>query len=499
MNDVPLPARMQFLETIAAYTPEILGVLGSLAAVLTTLHIILHKNETRSALGWIGLTWLVPLAGAGMYLMFGINRIRRRAESLRGEFEHTKFVPEEDGDAELPVTSRELERKIADRVGHLGSLANLVEDVIKRPLLPGNHIEPLIDGDEAYPAMIEAIEGAEETITLCTYIFDNDETGQTIADALIDAHERGVDVRVLIDAAGLRYSFPSIFSRLKRGGVEVARFLPSLFPPHLMTFNLRNHRKIMVVDGRVGFTGGINIRDDHWISKDPDFPTRDLHFRLEGPIVGTLQRVFADDWRFTTRETLVGDKWFPMLKPVGDLYARGIDDGPDENINKIPWTVLGAIASAKECIRIVTPYFIPDESIVDALNVAAMRGIRVDVITPLVNNLPFVQWACFGQLRPLLEHGVNVWLTQPPFEHSKLFVVDRYWTMFGSSNWDARSHRLNFEFDVECYDAELGERMDEWAAEKLHQAEKMTLETFDDRPIWKKVRDGTFRLFAPYL
>ena len=173
--------------------------------------------------------------------------------------------------------------------------------------------------------------------------------------------------------------------------------------------------------------------------------------------------------------------------------------GPDENINKIPWTVLGAIASAQSSIRIITPYFIPDESIVDALNVAQMRGIEVDIIMPEKNNLPFVQWASFGQLRPLLEHGVNIWLTPPPFEHTKLMVVDEYWTLFGSSNWDARSHRLNFEFDVECYDSELGSTLDAWVHDKLDAAHRMTLEEFDDRPMWKKLRDGTFRLLAPYL
>ena len=485
---------MNFLETIAYYTPEILSGLASLAAILTTVHVVLHKHQTRSAIGWIGLIWLVPLGGVAFYLMFGINRIRRRAEILREDFQ-----PYHPTLGDTPVSPEEMAGRISDRVAHLGSLAHLVDEVVRRPLMPGNSIEPLFCGDEAYPAMLEAIRHAEESISLVTYIFDNDEIGREFADALIDAVDRGVEVRVLIDAAGLRYSFPSIARRLKKGGVEARRFLPSLIPPHLMTFNLRNHRKIMVVDGRIGFTGGINIRDAHIIEKETDFPTKDLHFRVEGPVVATLQQVFADDWRFTTKEELDGEKWFPEIEQTGDLFARGISDGPDEDINKIPWTLLGAIAAARESIRIVTPYFIPEESIVDALNVAAMRGIEVDLITPVKNNLPYVQWASFGIMRPLLQHGVNVWLTEPPFEHGKLLVVDRFWTLFGSSNWDARSHRLNFEFDVECYDEDLGQKMDDWAKAKLEHARRWTLAEYDSRPLWKKLRDGTFRLFGPYL
>lgn len=482
------------LELIATYTPELVSILATLAAVLTTTHIVLHKQETRSAIGWIGLSWLVPIVGSALYLMLGVNRIQRRAESLRADF--TRYQPDEDRRA---IAGDEIERCLAAEAEHLAALVRLVDQVVRRPLLAGNAIDPLFNGDEAYPAMLEAIDGAEQSITLATYIFDNDKWGRRFADALAEAVERGVEVRVLIDATGLRYSMPSILGRLKRKGVRTARFLPSLWPPHLMAFNLRNHRKIMVVDGRVGFTGGMNIRAAHVIAEESSFPTRDLHFRLRGPVVSHLQEVFVDDWAFSTKEKLRGETWFPELEPAGELYARGIVDGPDENINKLPWTILGALGEAESTVRVVTPYFLPDESIVDALNVAAMRGVRVDIIMPQKNNLPYVQWASFGQIRPLLVHGCNIWLTPPPFEHSKLTVVDSYWTMFGSSNWDPRSHRLNFEFDVECYDRDFASQLDQWAADKLEDAHQITLEEYDQRGLWREMRDGTFRLLAPYL
>lgn len=482
------------LETIAYYTPEIISILATLSAVLTTVHIVLHKQETRSAIGWIGLSWLVPIVGSALYLLLGVNRIQRRAESLRADLQ--RYEPTKDHDV---IGGEVVEQHLPEHARHLAPLVRLVDEVVRRPLVAGNAIVPLFNGEEAYPAMLDAIANAETSVSLATYIFDNDKWGQKFAQALTDAVERGVEVRVLIDAAGLRYSFPSILGRLKKGGVRVARFLPSLFPPHLMTANLRNHRKIMVVDGKIGFTGGMNIRTAHVIAEDSKLPTRDLQFRLEGPVVSHLQEVFVDDWTFSTKEKLRGQTWFPMLEAAGDLYARGIVDGPDENVDKLPWTLLGAITCAESSVRIVTPYFLPDESIVDALNVAAMRGVRVDVIMPRKNNLPYVQWASFGQLRPLLVHGCNVWLTPPPFEHSKLCVVDRFWTLFGSSNWDPRSHRLNFEFDVECYDADFAGRLDDWACDKLDDAHRITLEEYDQRGVAAKLRDGAFRLLAPYL
>lgn len=566
---------MTIFHWIADWAPQIISILATMAALLTTGHIVLYKRETRSATGWIGLAWLVPLLGSALYLMFGINRIRRRAEELRADLTRYEFddeiyreslasagemvasqashvglvtadnpgrklLPEgaakdpvseavELSDAALvsaggpgrddaipagapqggelvhpcepmqPIPAADIEEHLPEHATHMGPLVHVIDQIGRRPLLSSNHIEPLFNGEEAYPRMLEAIDQATTSVALATYIFDNDKWGRIFADALGRAVERGVKVRVLIDAAGLRYSFPSIIHVLRKKKVTVARFLPSIFPPHLMTVNLRNHRKILIVDGRIGFTGGMNIRSSHVLSEPTKQPTRDLHFELTGPVVAHLQEVFVDDWAFTTKEELRGCDWFPQPQPAGDIFARGIADGPDENIDKMPWTLLGAISAAKESIRIVTPYFLPESSLLDALNLAAMRGVRVDIIMPGENNLPYVQWASFGMMRPLLRYGCRAWLTPPPFEHSKVMVVDRFWFIFGSSNWDPRSHRLNFEFDVECYDATLAARLDDWALEKLDDAHQITLEEYDSRTFWQRLRDGTFRLFSPYL
>jgi cardiolipin synthase len=382
---------------------------------------------------------------------------------------------------------------------HLNGLAEAVHKVVVRPLVPGNRVEPLVNGGQAFPAMLEAIAGAKRSIALSTYIFDRDEVGLVFARALGDAVRRGVEVRVLIDATGSHYSWPPIGGALRREKVRYARFLPTFPIWQLLSVNLRDHRKILVVDGKTGFTGGMNLRVGHWLEKKPSSPVQDLQFQIEGPVVAQLQEVFADDWLFTTGESLRGDKWFPPLELAGPVIARGIADGPDEDLDKLRWTILGALAVARESIRIATPYFLPDPGLISALNVAALRGVEVDLLLPARNNLPFVQWASQAQWWQILEHGCRLWLTPPPFDHSKLLVVDDCWSLVGSANWDPRSLRLNFEFNVECYDAELAGKLAGLFDARRRQARRMTLEVIDRRSLPVRLRDGVARLLTPFL
>src|ERR1035437_8106487 len=196
-----------------------------------------------------------------------------------------------------------------------------------------------------------------------------------------------------IDATGTRYSWPTILRTLLEEGVKHARFLPSFVLWHLTSMNLRTHRKILVADGRLGFTGGMNIRVGHCLQRYPRNPVQDIHFRVRGPVVTQLQEVFADDWLFTTGESLRGDAWFPKPETAGQVLARGVPDGPDEDFEKLRWTLLGALSIAHHSVRIVTPYFLPDPPLVSALNLAAMRGVQVDILLPVMCNLPFVQCA----------------------------------------------------------------------------------------------------------
>jgi cardiolipin synthase len=472
----------------------VLAGFALLLSVVASAHVILYKRDTRSAIGWVGFVWLLPLVGALLYFLLGVNRIRRQATSLRGDLERYRAHA-----AEAACLPEELHRHLPGQAGHLEMLARVVQGVVERPLLPGNRVEPLVNGDAAYPAMLEAIGQARQSVALETYIFDRDPAGLAFAQALGQAVRRGVEVRVLVDAAGARYSWPSILRALRQEGVRCACFLPSSNLWHLMSLNLRTHRKLLVTDGCLGFTGGINIRAGNCLERQPRRPVQDLQFQVQGPVVAHLQETFADDWRFTTGEALRGDAWFPKLQRSGQVLARGVTDGPDEDFEKLRWTLLGALSIARQSVRILTPYFLPDPEVVCSLNLAAMRGVAVDILLPARNNLPFVQWASRAMWWQVLKHGCRLWLTPPPFDHSKLMLLDGCWVLLGSANWDVRSLRLNFEFDLECYDPELAARLEQLVETKRRAARQVTLDQVDGRPLPIRLRDAMARLLTPYL
>ena len=467
--------------------------LALLLSVLASGHAVLYKRDSRATISWVGFVWLVPLVGAVLYFLFGVNRIRRRAIQLRSNRERYQAQPHAP-----ECAPEELARHLPAHAGHLHVLARVVGQVVGRPLLPGNRIEPLINGDQAYPAMLEAIHQAQYSISFQTYIFDRDEAGLAFVKALGDARRRGVEVRVLVDAGGARYSWPPIFSALRREGIRYGRFLP-VAPWRVMSINLCTHRKILVADGRLGFTGGINIRQGNYCQRSGSKAIQDLHFRVGGPVVGQLQEAFANEWSFTTGESLRGDTWFPRLDPVDRVLARGVPDGPDEDFEKLRWTILGALATARHSVRILTPYFLPDPAIVSALNLAALRGVRVDILLPSKNNLPVVHWASRAMWWQVLEHGCRIWLTPPPFDHSKLMIVDGCWALVGSANWDPRSLRLNFEYNLECYDAALARQLEHLIETKQKDAHEVTLAEADARSVPIRLRDGLARLLNPYL
>jgi cardiolipin synthase len=429
-----------------------------------------------------------------LYVLLGVNRIRRRAIAVHRD--RRRFV-HSDGHDVAPDRLAAAGGVLSD----LAPLARVGARVSGRPLRQGNRIEPLVDGDAAYPAMLAAIEAATASVTLCSYIFDNDRAGRRFVDALGAAVRRGVAVRVLVDGVGAKYSFPPIDRELRRAGVSVARFLPTLTPAAVPFVNLRNHRKVLVIDGRLGFCGGMNIRAGHELRVPSAHPVRDVHFRIEGPIVSQLQDAFAEDWAFTTGEALEGDRFYPALSPAseGGALARVITDGPDDDFDALRAVILAALSSARQAVRVATPYFLPDAAMVAALATTAMRGVEVDLLLPARGNIRLVDWACAAQLWQVLLPGCRVHLSPPPFDHSKLMVVDRAWTLLGSTNWDPRSLRLNFELNVEVYDPALGAAVDDLVLDRIRAARPLTLAEVDGRPLPAKLRDGLARLLSPYL
>lgn len=457
-------------------------------AIVVSAHVVLTKDDVRGALGWVGLIWLTPLVGSILYAVFGINRIRRQAGRRRPRERRA-----------LATAEHQLPSSFGEALSPLGGLARLVGGVTALPITEHNRVDPLANGDEAYPAMLDAIGAATRSVALSTYIFDHGEAGDAFVEALAAAVARGVEVRVLVDAVGVRYGRPPITRALRHHHVRVASFLPSLLPLSQRYVNLRNHRKLLIVDGATGFVGGMNIRDACLLRLGRHDATRDLHFRMCGPVVGQLLAAFAEDWSFTTGETLDGAAWADHSMASGDVHARGVPDGPDEHLETLPIVLQGAIAAARRSVRIMTPYFLPDAPILDALRVASLRGVRVDLVIPERGNLRMVNWAMRARLPRLLRWNVRVHQSPAPFDHTKLLTIDGSWSLVGSANWDPRSLRLNFEYCVECYGDELAGELDRVIDARIAEARPLNYDEFRRRPLALRLRDGVAWLAQPYL
>lgn len=447
-------------------------------------HALLNARDPRAAWGWIAVCLLFPLAGALLYYLFGINRVRRRARTLLD-------VPEVAGHRGHPRTLPPIPDSF-QALSHTGDV------LTGRPALPGNATEPLFNGEQAYPAMLEAIASARHSIWLASYIFRNDATGKRFMRALAEAVERGVTVRVLVDGVGSVYglSFPVFW--LQRHGVRAVRFLPPRLIPPMLHINLRNHRKLLVVDGDVAFTGGLNIAQYHIVTgATVRKPVVDVHFRVRGPVVDQLARAFAEDWRMAAGESLVLHD-VPPAQPRGAI-ARLITDGPDDDLDKLAFMILAAVGVAQRSVHIMTPYFLPSPELTAALQAAALRGVTVTIVLPARSNLRFVDWASQNMLQPLLSAGVRVIQQPPPFAHSKLFVVDEHYVQIGTANIDPRSLRLNFELAVETYDRELAAQLVarfEAVERRGHFVQGAALR---DRSLPVRLRDAFFWLFSSYL
>jgi cardiolipin synthase len=371
--------------------------------------------------------------------------------------------------------------------------------VTQRPLFGGNQVEPLYNGEQAYPAMLEAIDSARRYIYFSTYIFNVDSVGAQFVDALGRASRRGVDVRVLVDAIGEKYGRPTVGRAMREHpDVRVALFLPLTLSWKSVRVNLRNHRKLLAVDGEVGFTGGMNIAERHMVAQPGNrTPTADIQFRVRGPVVPAMVEIFLDDWFFVTGET----RW-PASQPVaeaGRALCRPIKDGPNEDFERLQWILVGAMSCARDSIQIITPYFIPGRELLTALNSAVLRGVRVELILPEASNLPYVDWACRAMLWEVLQYGTAIYWQPPPFDHTKLLVVDDFYVNLGSANLDPRSLRLNFELNLEVFDPALGAELRCHFEAVRSRSRPVTLDFLDGRAFSVKLRDATAKLFAPYL
>ena len=460
------------------------------------IHALLHKRDPRSALGWAMTALFLPGVGALLYLAFGIARAESRATQLMRQatlfaegHRQTTAGGQPHGQPVGHVDISRLPRRF-QQTARVGTV------LTGRSLSGGNSLTPLVNGDEAYPVMLNAIENACDHVYLTTYIFKGGRMGTAFCQALTAAAARGVDVRVLVDGmGGLLYSWARPWKKLSTRGVRVASFLPPrLFPPNL-TINLRTHRKVLVCD-RTGFTGGMNIADYH-MAAFKDFSAQDMHFLCSGPVVAQLEEAFLLDWGFCT-----GDYTGNVLMDddmCGDSLCRMVLDGPGSGKDPLHDLLCGVIGGAHQSVRIMTPYFLPTHELTAALKSAALRGVQVHIVLPGRNNLPFVHWATLHLLPTLLEAGVRIFYQPPPFAHTKLLMVDGYYTQCGSANLDARSLRLNFELNVECFDTSFTRELEKHFDTVRRQSHEMTLAELQAFSLPKRLRNAGCWIFSPYL
>lgn len=461
-----------------------LALLHSALGLLTTRHALLNVRDPRAAWGWIAACLLAPIAGPLLYLLLGTNRVNPKAQPVHGAGDDT--VP--------PGLSALLPGVIAEELRELVRIGGAMTG---RALTAGNGIDLLHNGDQAYPAMLAAIGGARHRVWLASYIFSGRGVGAQFVAALVAAQQRGVEVRVLVDAVGDLYDFPRASALLLQAGVPTRRFqLARRFLP-LPHVNLRNHRKLLIVDDGLAFTGGMNI-SDHTVLGQPKQGLIDLHFRLRGPIAAQLAQAFDDDWH-GRRDAAALESIGPPIEAAGRSHCRVITAGPNEGVERLELVLLAALANAHQRVCIMTPYFIPMPELARGLEAAALRGVAVELILPARSNLRWVDWASRRWQRELLAHGVRIHLRPAPFAHTKLVVVDDYYAHIGSANLDPRSLRLNFELVVETYCQQLaGDLLRHFDAVR-DQCRPRSVAELDRASSLLRSRDAICWLFSPYL
>ena len=383
-----------------------------------------------------------------------------------------------------------LERKIEHRYAVSDPQFRREMGVLLGPgIVPGNTVTDLENGDEIFPSMLEAIRGARKTITFETYIYWSGDIGQRFADALAERARNGVAVKVMLDWAGSIKMDDALLEQIKAAGVEVHQYRPLKWY-NLGRLNNRTHRKLLVVDGRVGFTGGVGIADQ-WEghAEDPDH-WRDLHFRIEGPVVAQFQAAFNDNWIKTTGVVLNGADYFPPLERMGDMDAHMFVASPAGGSESMHLMYLMAIAAAEHTIDLEAAYFVPDPLMIQALQAARHRGVRVRVIVPGKHiDSETVRLASKAHWGELLLAGVEIHEYQPTMMHNKLLIVDGLMTSVGSTNFDIRSFRLNDEASLNVYDAEFAQRMTDVFEADLKPTVQFTYRMWKERPLNDKLAE----------
>lgn len=474
---------------IVAGEVSILGYLLTLA--LVPIVILTKKPWPVSTVAWVLVIVTMPFLGALLFLVFGINRVARR---VRRRHAAAQFVTRG-----LPQLASHHLLLTDDLNPTQRSLLVLTERVAETKATSGNRVQLYADTKQAFEAIQAAIDQAQKSIHLEYYIWQPDKIGTRIRDKLIARAQANVKVRFLYDALGSMRLTEAFLEPMRRAGIQVAPFLPGRSLRERWSINLRSHRKIVLIDSAIGFTGGMNVGDEY-LGKNKHFGYwRDTHLKLEGPAVQQLQEVFATDWYFATDEELNAGEVFPQPEAVGRVDAQVLAGGPDRAESVFHSTFFAAINEAQHRITLATSYFVPTPALCTALETAALRGVKTRVLV----SGPVTYWtsyhACRSFYDELLNAGVEIYEYRRGQQHAKTLTIDGCWSLVGTPNFDARSVFLNFEVGLALYNTGLAEQLEDHFDQDLADSVRIERSEWKKRSTWERVKENSCRMFAPVL
>ncbi len=472
-------------------------IIYGIILLLVCLRIVYETHSPTKTMAYLLFCIFVPVIGIGFYLAFGINywRKKRYSRKMGLDVKLLEHMQKQLSNCDAIVKQNDLS------LGDAGELATMLITNLQSPLTRHNKVKLLLNGEEKFPELLQAMSEAKHHIHLEYYIYEQDGIGKTIIELLIKKAKEGVQVRFIYDDFGSPSIKKKIEKRLRDAGVEVFPFYKVHFYLLANRINYRNHRKIVVIDGHTGFVGGINVSDKYINNKKDQLYWRDTHLRIDGPGVYYLQYLFIADWNFCCPGNLNPEKiYFSQYTATkDDTYVQVAGSGPDSAQPHVLFSVLEAIYLAKQEVLITTPYFIPGDSILDALQVAALSGVKVQLLVPGKCDSKLVNAASKAHYNDLLQAGVEIFLYQKGFVHAKTLVTDGKLSIVGTANMDNRSFKLNFEVNAIVYDIPFAEKMRAVFLDDLRDAQKLDAKTWYNRSFLQQLPEKLARLFSPSL
>lgn len=465
----------------------IIEILYLLTVVSIVLVVISENRNPIKTVAWIMAVVFLPFVGIIWYAFFGQDTTKRYVISKRM---YSKLKKRPLDEMETPVEVSYPEEQV--------NLVKLLQNMDYTPLLGGNDVKLFTSGKDKFGHLFADIERAKKHIHIEYYVLEDDELGKKLQQTLIRKAEEGVEIRIIYDSFGSRKTKKKYFEDFRKAGIEAEPFLKLSLPSLTARLNYRTHRKIIVIDGQIGYLGGMNIAD-RYLHGFSWGPWRDTHARIEGKGVQGLQSVFLIDWYFVSQTLITSRNYFPMLENFGECAMQIVNSGPLSEENEISHGIMQAIYGAKKSIFLQTPYFLPPDAMIDALQAAAIRGVDVRIMISKRSDVALVQAASGSFIKDMLRTGVKVYQYEKGFLHSKMMLFDDSLTLIGSANFDTRSFEQNFEVEAFIYDDELAAVANDIFVEDQRYAEALSLKEWSKRPRVKRFVESLMRLFAPLL